>query len=643
MSRTLIIFEFRDEVESFVLQRSVGELRKENVCVLALMPESQAYLKQLRISFYNSLNFFGKDGHEHVLLQSDKIYKFCEPFLQIEDDLGVKDGYRISLLLYARTFIHYVLWLIEIIERACIELHVEKVICCSRDNRHIVDPFLSATEGYIGEVGAKIARKFNMEFELFSVPKGGQGLFLQNLKKCIQEITKYFIYQIKISFLKFQIKNKKVILTTSRSYNLGRILDAFKCTFNDSFIVYLNNIYSNKKGSYLKKLLSSIFNEVIQLPTNMMSKRKRFFENIANAISKLEKETSIDEVFTYREIVFKDLAFEKIWHDIVPYLCEVYSQSVYILKLLKKYQPTMIISQMARDINYNLGELATLCKIPSLLISHGSHVPPENEYEMIEWKEHGLGLMNTHYKFVAVQSPWAKAYLDKIPTQSIAITTGPLLFAKIDKDNNKKKQLRKKVISGYEDKIILLYADTPRLRESLRFYVYQTVDEYINNLNSLIRALENLEGFHLIIRLRPKSYLSEKDLKTLLIDSDYYSIHTEGKFEDYLSLADMLISYSSTTIEEALQNKVPVLLYDPHGKYCHIKNAQTTSFLSYNYDGIDSCYFVNSEENLLKTLKYFKKNYTKEIPDSRWKSHIFDEDEKVNLQLYFSKNIKYTL
>jgi hypothetical protein len=97
----------------------------------------------------------------------------------------------------------------------------------------------------------------------------------------------------------------------------------------------------------------------------------------------------------------------------------------------------------------------------------------------------------------------------------------------------------------------------------------------------------------------------------------------------------MLISYSSTTIEEALQNKVPVLLYDPEGKYCHIKDAQTIGSLSNNEIG--SCYFVNNEENLIKTLEYFKVNRAKKIPDLRWDSHVFGESEKVNLASYFNE------
>ena len=41
-------------------------------------------------------------------------------------------------------------------------------------------------------------------------------------------------------------------------------------------------------------------------------------------------------------------------------------------------------------------------------------------------------------------------------------------------------------------------------------------------------------------------------------------------FHEVLAEADLLVSFSSTTIEEALVNDVPVLLYGGHGRYAHI-------------------------------------------------------------------------
>jgi hypothetical protein len=42
---------------------------------------------------------------------------------------------------------------------------------------------------------------------------------------------------------------------------------------------------------------------------------------------------------------------------------------------------------VARDFLYALGELAQIMDIPSILISHGSHVPAKNDYEKMEWMD----------------------------------------------------------------------------------------------------------------------------------------------------------------------------------------------------------------------------------------------------------------
>ncbi|HHT9105577.1 MAG TPA: hypothetical protein ACFYD7_06870 [Candidatus Wujingus californicus] len=632
MGRTLIIFEFGDEVESFISQRSINELRNENVCVLTLMPESQVYLKQLGIPFLNTCGFFGRNGHEQALLQSDRIYQFAESLFNVKDALGIKEGYKISFLFYTRLIVHYILWLIEVIERCCTEWRIEKIICCFRETKHIIEPFLNKAEGYAGEVVVRVAKKLDIGYELFGSPQIDNGLFAQRLKKNIAEIIKYVVYQTKFRFFKFKIAGNKIILAVSRTYNLGRVLDKFKHDFNNMNIVYLNNIH-NQKGKYPWSFLFSVLNnDVVQMPSIFILSKKRFFKRITECISKIKDARGCEDVFEYKDINFQDIVFRKIKEDIVPTICGIYSQTMYLNKFLKKYKPDIIISQMARDINYNLGELASMYGIPSLLISHGSHVPPANEYEMIEWEEHSLGLINTCYRYIALQSPWAKLFIDKVPVGSEQVITGPLLFAKIDK--SKKYSLRERIVPELKNKTILLYADTPRLRENFRFYVYPTVDEYVSSLNSLINAVREMEGMHLIIRFRPKYYLTKEQLADLLIESDCYSICSEGTFEDYLSIADMLVSYSSTTIEEALQNKVPVLLFDRDGKYCHIKNAQLLE--PSLRPEINSCYYVCKDETLKWALQWLNEHhFSKEVSDSLWNAHVFRDIEKQRLTDYF--------
>ena len=156
----------------------------------------------------------------------------------------------------------------------------------------------------------------------------------------------------------------------------------------------------------------------------------------------------------------------------------------------------------------------------------------------------------------------------------------------------------------------------------------------------MIRAVEERKEVHLIVRFRPSGYLQEKDFIELLIKSDCYSVHSKGTLEDYLAISDLLVSYSSTTIEEALQNMVPVLLYDRNGKYCHIEDAQVLD-PSLNIN-VDSCYYIDSEKKLDWGLNWLIKNHFNkdDVSASLWERHNFRDGETINLSSFFSNLFK---
>ena len=62
----------------------------------------------------------------------------------------------------------------------------------------------------------------------------------------------------------------------------------------------------------------------------------------------------------------------------------------------------------------------------------------------------------------------------------------------------------------------------------------------------------------------------------------------------------MLVSFSSTTIEEALVNDVPVLLYGGHGRYAHIP---VKPFSSFNKEVLMPVTWVKTNKDL---IEYFE-------------------------------------
>jgi hypothetical protein len=636
LGNTLIIFEYADEIEAFASVYGLDRIKNRDCHILALQSEAQAFLKRRNIPFLNTTSLFDKESHQNILLKSVEIIEPFRRLLNIEDCLGIKEGYNNAFVFYLRHYsILYLLWLIEIVNNSIEQLRPDKIIAVKWDYAPDVMNCVPRNERCLGIIVGKVAAQKRLKVELLNGRKKHINSIVQKIETSFMRVLEIIGFQINMILFGYKSKNKEYILYTSTSYNLTKVIESFISKFNRLMYV---SIYSNHKANDLRRMVrdDKHWNMLSCLPAYLPNNKKRGFVKGLNRVVMGLKEYFSDnrQILRYKGIDFQELVFLKLKKSMIPFLINLYGQTYNLDKFIRNKNPALILSQMARGIFYNLGELANIYNIPSVLISHGSHVPPSNRYEAIEWGEHGLGLIDTHYKYLAIQSPWALSYLRDKPSDSIPVITGPLLFTKIRIDEDIKLSTKERIIPQHCNKTIILHASTPKLYQAYRPYVYETIDEYIENINAMIRAVDKLEGVHLIVRLRPSDHLTLKDFLELLIKSDCYSVHPEGTFEDYLIISDLLVSYSSTTIEEALQNRVPVLQYDSHGKYCHIEGQILDPSLK---PDLDSCYYVNSEDKLLWALRWLLNNHLrKDISDNIWKRHVFEESEKVELSSYFS-------
>ena len=137
--------------------------------------------------------------------------------------------------------------------------------------------------------------------------------------------------------------------------------------------------------------------------------------------------------------------------------------------------------------------------------------------------------------------------------------------------------MRKEIAGDDPAAKIVVHATTQKGRQSLRFHITETLDEYIAAIVDLIHAVNQLDHVYLVVRPHPVCKLSEDELRLMLPDCPRLRILNTGSFSRILSAADLLISYSSTVIEEALQNDIPVILYDKWCRYNHFNVEETMS------------------------------------------------------------------
>ena len=260
--------------------------------------------------------------------------------------------------------------------------------------------------------------------------------------------------------------------------------------------------------------------------------------------------------------------------------------------MLKTLKPYMILSQFNFAENAALGYFASKHKIPSILISHGSHIFHKNQYAEKEHKIMAENILYEDYNHLFVQSPFAREMIiksKKHPKDNI-INVGPTLWGRqISKVKSDKKYLN------------IVHAGTLKYRHT-RFYIYETADEYVDSLIKLCNAIKHFPKIKLTIKIRPQDYELTLDSLINLLNPipNNVIIEYNKTFYEVLKEADLLISFSSTTIEEALANKVPVLLFGGNGRYSHIPCKKYVS-----NDRINKA--VTYIESHTELLDYFKK------------------------------------
>jgi hypothetical protein len=150
-------------------------------------------------------------------------------------------------------------------------------------------------------------------------------------------------------------------------------------------------------------------------------------------------------------------------------------------------------------------------------------------------------------------------------------------------------------------------------------------------MSDLVRAVEELEGYHLLIKLHPASELTDEDVRTLLPPTDKMSVHRTVPFGDVLSAADVLVSYSSTTIEEAILSRIPVVLFDRWRRYRHVDALECDRIARDRWQP-DVAYYVTNPSLLADAIEHAAHNAKMAAEDETlYARHLFIEGDHTSL------------
>jgi hypothetical protein len=283
--------------------------------------------------------------------------------------------------------------------------------------------------------------------------------------------------------------------------------------------------------------------------------------------------------------------------------------------LVKSIQPKAVWAHALRwGSHAMLGEVSLRYKVPCTLISHGSHTKPENITSAFEYRELAQGLLISPLASNSLlQSPHAERAIYSFEESSPFSRSYPIMWG------------YRQIPSVPKDDSIrtILHAGTYKRWDRTRPWIYETSDEFVEGLTTLIQAIQHLERTKLIIRVRPMPECQIKSLKQLLPQSDCYEIKTSGEFLKDLASADLLISYASTTTEEALYARCPVLLWGGSRRHLHLPASKVNP----TENSRNAVYAPETKEKLLSMLKAILECHVeKSLTDDELKEHIWLND-----------------
>jgi len=638
MSDKIVLLEFVDEVDSF-LHHKEKKRGYEDFTIVALSPQVQLYLMQKNLPFKSTLEYLTNNSHERCLLKSEELYKLLEKNLDLEDEGPVKEGFNNFILFNARYYLHHLLYIIELLYQINEKSDIHELCACIPEKNFRESVKIGNSERYLGELTREFAKSKGIRFSEIplSLKPYNKSLREKILSNKALEYLAIFIDKVRMDGL----AGKEKILLATRAYNFNSLAVEIKKEFEDILLVcphystafYFANLLDSLRGK--SPVLGVYYRSFSEKRENSKDTLIKKFEEF---VSLLERE--LKDEFIFHGLNFSGWAIDKIKTALLKGLVELHAQTRATKDLLDKINPALIISPFSRDVYRNLAELADSNGIPSICISHGSLVPPKNRLEEIDNYHIGLSLILNNYAYHCIQSPLAAEYASHYNVKGEKIETGNLIFAKIARQHRDKIRLEFIGERCFDHKIVL-QANTLKNRTGWHPHWVETFDEYVSGLTDLINAVSKLDRVYLIIKLHPGAQVSAEDMKKFLPESGNYMITDKGPFWQILGAADFLVSFGSTAIEDALQNKLPVFLYDKWGRYMH---CEAEKICDGKKPQVWPIYYCTDPELLQKGVEWVMKNHSSDVISAEvWKKYIFLENKNKNFVALIDRLLKRRL
>jgi hypothetical protein len=139
----------------------------------------------------------------------------------------------------------------------------------------------------------------------------------------------------------------------------------------------------------------------------------------------------------------------------------------------------------------------------------------------------------------------------------------------------------------------------------MRFHIFQTEDEWLSSFADLIAATNSIrsDDIHLILKLHPAFRVPQRRIVSLLPECNRLTVLQGEPFAEVLAASDLLVSFLCTTVEEALMNGIPVVLYDKWKRYRLLADPDCTGQPPEEWTG-GAAYYTDDAVTLPELLRH---------------------------------------
>ena len=395
-------------------------------------------------------------------------------------------------------------------------------------------------------------------FNYFSSPdQNWLNKFLMNIQKILM---KKIFKKCKIEFNFFSDKKAYFIEDLKKKF-----------ISKNNFVIY----YSNTKS--FPKIIRLILIQFLAFISFKDFKEVGIFLLSRNNMNNFTKFNKYIDHLRFSELNFKFSNY--LLKQIYFYLMHTYSFKEDLNDLFKK---SNIKNGFFHSVRFP--DLFTFSRVLSdgnskvFLISHGSHTIQKNKIsDKYAAKSLATGLAYTMDKRISLlsQSLYCDDFLDSMKLKYYKINR----FIKNDfQDNETSFKYKKK------QKLKILVIGTIKPLGARRYYV-ESSSEFISNVEYIYSKLKkHKQKLKIILRIRDvKNEINKKILNNAFESkSDLISIGNKESIYKEIQNSDCIISFSSTTLEEALFMKKPVMCYGFTG-YNHLSFYEKDNQLESKY------------------------------------------------------------